>query len=392
MSDFAPGIASMRAAGIPVTRAPYADGAAGIAQSLDAMALKIREGRIDAAIIGWTAEVLKAAGLDGRSRTTTPAAQAKALLDALRESVIYAPDPYGVEMIQSAAATLCLRPGLCLNRGDCDDLTVALGSATLSLGIPTQIVKQNFGAGTQEHVLLAVYDGSEWRYADPSTKMPFGSALSAVSEVWRDPMDPIGNLPEAGAEIVTMGKPAGVGTILGYATVSDLQQLLNHAAYDLQQIQAAAAACPLGWPDTQAWILWNADLATAQADFDTATKAAHDVITATPHWLAGFNVITYQWGLVTAVIDECRDLDRRWRIAAPTCAAPNYPNEPQPIVADDPDQWIYNDAGTAIKGIETTARNATQPLVIGTVGIGIGIGIAVVGVIALNMLMAPVRR
>lgn len=205
--SFDPGVDSMRAAGIPVTRQPYAEGSAGIRQSLDAMALKMREGRIDSAVIGWAGQVLKAAGLDGRDRNTTPARQAAALLDALRESAVYAPDAYGAEVIQSAAATLCLRPGLCLNRGDCDDLAVAFGSATLSLGIPTQIVKQNFGGDTQEHVLIVVWDGADWQYADPSTKLPFGSALKAASEVWVDPMAPIGNLPEAKAEIVTLGRP-----------------------------------------------------------------------------------------------------------------------------------------------------------------------------------------
>ena len=537
--SFDPGFESMRAAGVPVTRAPYAEGSAGIRQSLETMALKMREGRIDSAIIGWAGGVLKAAGLDGRDRSTTVALQVSALLDALRAATVYAPDAYGAEVIQSAAGTLCLRPGLCLSRGDCipegtlllrddfalvpieqikagdriwgsdkwtrveavafkgkltvdaiemnngstmfltgehkvfvgrcrhnrgpecpschpglqrerfervvvadlregevllqpdrvsfgsevrdpdreyiaglylsegwsedgrfaisgrdgcrkealkhevkaicdrfgvstywakkyirvndqawaiemarlgskarfkraetlnltepaaasllrgimsdstqntngpgrtfsttsrmlmiqvrvlqrmfgvstsvrmltpeqhggagkhnlwrvgvraaqktlavrsieravrsvpcwdvrtddhyvylpehdvtvsncDDLSVALGSATLSLGIPTQIVKQNFGPNAQEHVLIAVYDGSDWRYADPSTNLPFGSAPQARDEVWVDPMDPIGTLPEAKSEIVTLGKPG-----FGAAIVAPTWQLVT---------------------------------------------------------------------------------------------------------------------------------------------------------------------
>jgi hypothetical protein len=119
MSDFAPGVQSMVAAGIPVTVAPYASGSAGIHQSLDAMALKMREGRIDAAVIGHVGHVLVAAGLDGRSRATTDSKRVEALLDDLRKNTVYAPDAYGAEVIQSAAGTMCLRPGLCLNRGDC---------------------------------------------------------------------------------------------------------------------------------------------------------------------------------------------------------------------------------------------------------------------------------
>jgi hypothetical protein len=171
------------------------------------MAQKIREGRNDAAVVGWARGILKSKGLDGRDRPGVKQ-QVGAILDELRASTIYAPDPYGTEMIASAGATLCLRPGLCLNGGDCDDLSVALGSATLSLGIPTMIVKQNFGKDAQEHVLIAVQDEKgEWLYADPSTKMPMGSALHANSEVWVDPMEPVGNMPEATAQLVTLGRP-----------------------------------------------------------------------------------------------------------------------------------------------------------------------------------------
>jgi hypothetical protein len=361
LGDFSPGVLSMRAAGIAVTVQPYAGGTEGIKASLETMAQKIREGRNDAAVVGWARGILKSKGLDGRDRPGVKQ-QVGAILDELRASTIYAPDPYGTEMIASAGATLCLRPGLCLNGGDCfvegtkllhwtetssvlvpieligvgqriwgrdgwtavratvakgalgyaeihldngrppiglthdhwvyvedsgeydrvrvrdlavgdrllqpryiqwfnnrateyactdksvpmrevhvtkitqklprlcwdietedhyvylpehdvtvsncDDLSVALGSATLSLGIPTMIVKQNFGKDAQEHVLIAVRDESgDWLYADPSTKMPMGSALHANSEVWVDPMEPVGNMPEAQAQLVTLGRP-----------------------------------------------------------------------------------------------------------------------------------------------------------------------------------------
>jgi hypothetical protein len=206
---FDPGIASMRAAGIPVTQAPYANGGGGIRQSLEAMAQQMRNGKIDAGVKGWALQCLSDKGLDGRTRATTTTAQAKAILDCLRSATIYTSDPYGTESIQSAGATLCLRPNLCVTGGDCDDLSVALGSLYLSIGLPVQIVKQNFGADAQEHVLIAVYVDGGWEYADPSTNMPFGSAAPAVDEVWVDPMEPIGNLNEAKAEIVTLGR-AGV--------------------------------------------------------------------------------------------------------------------------------------------------------------------------------------
>jgi hypothetical protein len=203
---FDPGLHSAQAAGIPVTRGAYPDGAPGIRMSLEVMAQKIREGRLDPAIIGWAGQTCLAAGLDGRDRSTTPFKQGKALLDALRAQTAYVPDPYGAELIPSAAATLCLRKDLCLSSQDCDGLSVALGAAAMSIGIPVNIVKQAFGPDAQEHVLIAMYDGSEWQYADPSTNMPFGQAIQAESEVWIDPMEAIGPLPDAKPEIVTLGR------------------------------------------------------------------------------------------------------------------------------------------------------------------------------------------
>jgi hypothetical protein len=431
----------MRTAGIPVTRTPYGSGAAGIRQSLEAMSLKMREGKTDARVIGWTGKVLRDAGLDGRDNRTTVRAQVTALLDAFRANVIYAPDAYGSEVIQSAAATLCLSPGLCLNRGDCDDSVVALGSATLSLGIPTQIVKQNYGPEHQEHVLMAVYDGNDWVKVDPSTNLPYGQAPRAQDELWVDPMDPIGTLPEATPEIVTLGKPEGLGrvpqgtpfwdgptqawyvstprgslmwhpdrgirgggswvnapalgrappqvgagAILGYATVADLQDLLSQAAYFMQQIQAAADACPAIATDPS-WAEWRKDLQQAQADLDIATQVSASVSNSTPHWLWGVNVITYQWGLVRRVIDQEIDLDRRWRLAGSTCAAPEYANKPA-FKELDVDQWTYAKANSAINGVEDAARNARQPLTIAAGGIVLGVGLTVGAFVILDRLFA----
>jgi len=199
----------MHAAGIPATSRPYSgSNAQQIRMSLEAMSAAMRQGAIDASVRGWALDCFKRWGLDGRDGRTTPFKQAAALLEDFRAATVYAPDPYGVELVPAAGATLCLRPNLCLNGDDCDGLTVAYGSLCLSVGIPVQIVKQSFGVDAQEHVLCAIFDGGEWRYADPSTNLPLGSALGAADEVWIDPMGPIGQLPEEGPRIVTLGRPS----------------------------------------------------------------------------------------------------------------------------------------------------------------------------------------
>ena len=409
MSDFAPGIASMKAAGIPVTIAPYAAGSGGIRQSLDAMALKMREGRIDAAVIGHVGQVLQRAGLDGRSGRTTDAKRVAALLDDLRATTVYAPDAYGAEVIQSAAGTMCLRPGLCLNRGDCDDLSVALGSMTLSLGIPTQIVKQSFGADAQEHVLIAVYVDGDWKYADPSTNMAFGSALAAQNEVWVDPMEAVGNVPEASPQIVTLGRPGGLaagaqlnpqasptshwigtGAILGYPMIDDLVALRAGAKYQLDQLQAAATACPGGFDNAIEWTFWQRDFAQLQTDFANVSNYVDAYIGDQPEWTWKFSAVFYPWDLVRGIMDTEADLDRRWREFGGTkCAPPVYPNMPQP--ATDPDLVVMQAADTALKTVKSVADNAASPATIGAGGVVIGVLLAMGAVIAVDHFL-PARR
>jgi Transglutaminase-like superfamily len=399
---FDPGLDSMRGAGIPVSRAPYQSGQAGIRQSLEAMAAKVREGKIDAGVKSWALDCLKAKGLDGRDRSTTPAKQAAAILECLRSATVYTADPYGTESIQAAGATLCLRPNLCVKGGDCDDLTVALVSMYLSIGLPAQIVKQNFGGDAQEHVLAAVFTGDDWQYADPSTNMPFGAAAHAVSEVWVDPMEPIGNLGEAQAEIVTLGKPGkarprarsttphwpGLGSVLGYPTISDLLSLVDVAAYNLQQLQAVD--CP-GWPnDPAGYADWQKDLQQLKVDFDATAKYVNAYIGDQPKWAYDWSVVLYPWDQVRALIDREIDLDRRLRRNG-SCTAPAYPETPQPKGLD-PDLWAYQTSGSILKGVQTVAGNARQPVTIAIGGAIIGGVAAIGGLLLLDRLLRPIRR
>jgi hypothetical protein len=199
--DFTPGIERMRKAGYKVDVAPYPEGLAGVKLSLDVIAKKIRDGRLDADIRGWVGDVLQQAG-NPKSRR----AKVQAILDAFRKATVYVPDPAGAEYIVSAAGTACLRPGLCVRARDCDDGVVFMGSALLSIGIPVVVVKQNFGPGKQEHVLVEFQDESgSWLPADPSTELDAGSKVPAVSEERIDPMTVVGSSGTSGPEIVTLG-------------------------------------------------------------------------------------------------------------------------------------------------------------------------------------------
>lgn len=171
------------------TSSPYPVGPSGIRRSVEEVVRLIRLGYStpqDAAQIrGWLGRALIAAG-----RPQGAQAQTQALKNALESQSMYLSDPHGMEWIASAASTLCLKPDHCLPAGDCDDLTVALATITLLAGIPTKLVKQSFGYGRQQHILIAIEDErGVWQRVDPSIAgSKVGSAVKAREEVWIDPL------------------------------------------------------------------------------------------------------------------------------------------------------------------------------------------------------------
>lgn len=201
MSDFSPGVASASAGGVKINVQPYKD----TNQSLLEVCKKIVEGRNDPAVRGWAGDVLLAAG-----DPKTNVAKAQALLDAFRAQTTYQPDPTNSEMLVSAAGTLCLRPGLCVRARDCDDGCIAVGAACASVAIPIAVVHAVFGAGKQEHVLLAVEDERGNLYeVDPSSSFDVG-VTTPGTKTMMDPFDPKLGFASASGDFVGVGAPAEI--------------------------------------------------------------------------------------------------------------------------------------------------------------------------------------
>lgn len=235
-NTFNPGIASAKAAGVNAVVGVYQGGDAGIEQSCQTIAEKIKLGSQDPRVLAWGDKALQAARIDGRDQPTD-IKKASALLDAFRAQTVYRADPPNTEYIQSAATTLCLADGLCVVGGDCDDMVVALGSVLLAQSIPTRVVKQSFGAQYQQHVLLVIQSGGAWYYLDPSTREAPTTVSRAVDEVWIDPLDFKGTTGTGSAEIVTLGRPfsmLGLGDALAVTTVTAGPGPYGQAAADLQ--------------------------------------------------------------------------------------------------------------------------------------------------------------
>jgi hypothetical protein len=169
---------------------PYVLNDVTMQQSIDLMKTKIRKSYQAAindphtTLRGWAGSVIIAAG-----RPTGKGARAKAIQDAFRGKTVYGADPHLVEQIQSAETSLCLKKGgPCNPLVDCDDEVVGVLTSLLVSGIPAWIVKQNFGPGLQQHVVVGITDDSGGRVRlDPSTgDYP---TRSAPDEVWIDPVE-----------------------------------------------------------------------------------------------------------------------------------------------------------------------------------------------------------
>lgn len=227
-NDFRPGVdAARRALGsaIPIVTRDHPGGEKGVKLSLDEVASRIRVGRNDPRVRAWAIRAVKAAGGPQGKRE-----QAEAIRKALKDATVYVNDPVNTEFIQAAHETLCLDDkGLCFRGGDCDDLVVAYGSATLSIGIPTQIIGEGFGFdGIPSHVLAAIQDGSTWLRVDPSTDKVVGDFVQGTSERWIDPMakDGTKGMGEAKGDFVGVGQigaPHGLGAQGASSAISGLQ-------------------------------------------------------------------------------------------------------------------------------------------------------------------------
>ena len=209
---FEPGIDAARIAlgtSTPIVHNIHPGGAKGVNLSLKEVAARIRKGRIDPRIRAWAIRAIKK---DGGPQDTI--GQAQAILTALKDATVYVQDPANAEFMQAAHETLCLDDkGLCFRGGDCDDLVIAYGSATLSVGIPTKIIGECFNNNpTPSHVLAAIQNtaNGEWLRVDPSTNKPVGEYVAGTKEVWIDPMED-NSTSLSGAE--PSGDFVGVGKI-----------------------------------------------------------------------------------------------------------------------------------------------------------------------------------
>ncbi len=173
--------------GVKTDARPHPSGGEGARLSLKEVAERAWKGRMSPWIRSWTMQVLDKAGVSTGGRRE----KAKAILAAFRAEVPYVADPVMGEFMATPDQTLCLvKGGLCFKGGDCDDQSIGLAAAMMSIGIPAMIVGASYHdpVDVPTHVFMAFQDDlKDWVRMDGTTKLPVGGHSPSAREFWVEP-------------------------------------------------------------------------------------------------------------------------------------------------------------------------------------------------------------
>lgn len=254
---------------------------------------------------------------------------------------------------------------------NCDDGTVFVGSAGMSVGIPIRVLKQGFGPGKQEHVLLEAQDESGvWFPVDPSTDLPVGQKVPAVSEVRMDPMSLVGSAGTSGAEIVTLGAAPEIV----FASKRELR--FDGVRYTERRYGRWWSQQGLGWVDVGAGDACCAECAAGKTCASEGTGASPPKPSNPPPpgmmWVYGRGCtepgggIVPAWGLApigTGKAPVENDLD------APCSSCELYAERIRRA-------GMY---GTRPRGVGAPAPSPSNPALGGAAAVGIALGLALAG-------------
>ena len=204
---------------------------------------------MDPELHAWVVKQLK-----GTNASTSPREVARILLDAHRRDKIYVPDPTDGEFIVSPECLFGTCGGIKFDGGDCDDLSAGYASAVLSAGAPGAAIVGQYIDDSLAHVLVAVFDGTRWWYADPSEPgLAFGAAGAATNEIWVDVMS--GSILCKGAckgvppppPPTMRGDFVGVAGSRDGAAICTVQESSSAAGVVVGALVGASVGVLLGW-------------------------------------------------------------------------------------------------------------------------------------------------
>lgn len=135
----------------------------------------IRDGSKDFYVRQRAIQIFRHARAPAKDRV----AEVRALFDWVRCNVRYTRDIFRVELLHTARRMLELKAG------DCDDMTILLGSMLRSTGHPVRLVLVGFRPSRPHlysHIYPEVLVGSRWLALDATMQRPIGWAPPAL---WR---------------------------------------------------------------------------------------------------------------------------------------------------------------------------------------------------------------
>jgi hypothetical protein len=352
-----------RSLGLPVVHEPYPGGEAGIQKSIATICTKIREGMITAVMKSFAGNVLR----QTNTLQSGTKDRANALCNYVARTTGYAPDALGSEQIQSAAITLCVEGApICIPIRDCDDGVVAVGTLCSAAGMDVEVVRQIFGGGHQQHVLLEVkLEDGKWHPLDPSNQtQPCGVKAPAQRETRHSPFDAkltgladqaqfvgMGALPfrmRRGKDLVPLPEDGRVGVGALFPSLSDFKPQID-------------------WLGT-VWSTFD----PKGRDFNTALKDAY-ARAETKSWVRGD---TTSYADLTAIIVQSAFMFRMASgMPAPGPEAAQAITKSWEIIAQP---LGYQPGVTTAADIQAAAKRNNQPVTANLVLIVIG----VVGILA----------
>jgi hypothetical protein len=168
---------------------PHPAGADGALLSGKEVAQRAWDHRMSPLLREWTMQVT---ANGGKSRGTKQE-KAQCILDEFRRKVPYVSDPVMGEFMGTPDQLLCLnkdKGALCLIGGDCDEASITIGAALMSIGINYMVILSSHRdpIDVPTHVYGAFEDDlKRWVKIDGTTRYPVGQVAPYKREWWIEP-------------------------------------------------------------------------------------------------------------------------------------------------------------------------------------------------------------
>ena len=173
--------------GVKTDARTHPAGRKGAKLSLKEVAERAWKARMSPRLRAWATQQLDKCGVSRGGRRE----KAQCILDAFRKKVPYIADPVMGEFMATPNQLLCLdEDGLCIIGGDCDEATITLLAAIMSIGIPAMVIGSSHHEpyDVPTHVFGAFEDDlGDWVRWDGTTNFQVGRVAPHMREWWVEP-------------------------------------------------------------------------------------------------------------------------------------------------------------------------------------------------------------